>query len=182
MITHQYYITDRYHPLPESYVPPNLVRAPVPFLASYNSSKRYIALPMYEPLRKLFYACYKDGLHLMGISAFRSYSRQKEIYENSILKQGKEYTNKHIAYPGTSEHQTGFAIDVSCSSLNYELAEEFEYTPEGIWLKENAKKYGFTFSFTKENQEYTGYLNEPWHIRYEYKNATFYPSLDKNHC
>ncbi|MBQ3545820.1 MAG: M15 family metallopeptidase [Lachnospiraceae bacterium] len=180
--TTQYYITDRYHPLPEYYIPPNLVRAPVPFLASYSSSKRYIALPMYEPLRKLFYACYKDRLHLMGISAFRSYPRQKELYENSIVKHGKEYTNTHIAYPGTSEHQTGFAIDVSCPALNYELEEEFENTPEGIWLKENAGKFGFTFSFTKESQEYTGYVNEPWHIKYEYKNATFYPVFDKKHC
>ena len=118
----------------------------------------------------------------MGISAFRSYPRQKELYENSIVKHGKEYTNTHIAYPGTSEHQTGFAIDVSCPALNYELEEEFENTPEGIWLKENAGKFGFTFSFTKESQEYTGYVNEPWHIKYEYKNATFYPVFDKKHC
>ena len=178
----QYYITDRYNPLPENYIPPCLVRAPVPFFAPYNSSKRYIALPMYEPLRKLFYSCYKEGLHLMGISAFRSYKQQKEIYENSIVKRGREYTNTHIAYPGTSEHQTGFAIDVSSPMLNYELEEEFENTSEGIWLKNNAHKYGFTFSFTKENQEYTGYVNEPWHIRYDYKNATFYPVINKNRC
>lgn len=182
ILSKQYYITDRYHPLPENYIPPNLVRAPVPFVANYNDSKRYICLPVYEPLRKLFYACFSEGLHLMGISAFRSYARQKEIYENSIKNKGKEYTNLHIAYPGTSEHQTGFAIDVSCPALDYELDEEFELTKEGIWLKNHAHEFGFTFSFTRENQEFTGYVNEPWHIRYEYKNANFYPIFDKKHC
>lgn len=170
----QHYITDRYHPLPENYVPFDLVRAPVPFAAPYNDSKRYICLPVYEPIQRLFYSCFKEGLHLMGISAFRSFNRQREIYESSLKSRGKEYTSSHIAFPGCSEHQTGFAIDVSCPSIDYELDESFEKTPEGIWLKENAGSFGFVFSFTNENTEYTGYVNEPWHIRFECKDAKFY--------
>lgn len=182
ILDRQHYITDRYHPLPENYIPYDLVRAPIPFTAAYNDSKRYISLPVYEPIRKLFYACFKEGLHLMGVSAFRSYKRQKEIYENSLKTRGKKYTDSHIAYPGTSEHQTGFAIDVSCPSIDYELDEAFELTKEGIWLKKHAKEFGFIFSFTRENEEYTGYVYEPWHIRYEYPNVTYYPLFDKKHC
>ncbi len=171
----KHYLTDRYHPLPDNYIPQDLVRAPVPFLAPLNDLKRYICAIAYDPLRKLFNACFRDGLNLMGISAFRSYERQKEIYDNSIRNRGKEYTAKCIAYPGTSEHQTGLAIDVSCPSVDYELCEEFEYTPEGIWLKKHAEAFGFVFSFTRENEELTGFVNEPWHIRYHCHDATFYP-------
>lgn len=172
-----HYITDRYHPLPDNYIPCDLVRAPVPFAAPFNDSRRYISAVMYEPLQRLFYACLSNGLNLMGISAFRSYARQKEIYDNSIKLHGHEYTSSHIAYPGTSEHQTGLAIDVSCPAVEYELCEEFERTPEGIWLKKHAGEFGFVFSFTAENQCYTGYVNEPWHIRYECKDAIYYPRI-----
>lgn len=121
----------------------------------------------------------------MGISAFRSYKRQKEIYEKSLSSKGKSYTDSHIAYPGTSEHQTGFAIDVSCPSIDYELNEDFELTDEGIWLKKHAIDFGFVFSFTRENEKYTGYVNEPWHICYKYKNAIYYPNYliyEKKRC
>ncbi len=169
-----HYITDRYHPLPENYVPCDLVRAPVPFAAPFNDPKRYISALMYDNLRKLFNSCLRDGLSLAGISGFRSYARQKELYYDSIRTRGKEYTSSRIAYPGTSEHQTGLAIDVSCANVDYELCEEFETTPEGLWLKKHAADFGFVFSFTRENQCYTGYINEPWHIRYEGKNLCFY--------
>lgn len=170
----KHYITDRYHPLPEWYEPADLVRAPVPFDAPFNDKKCYISVVVYDPIRKLFNACSKEGLNLMGISAYRSYERQKEIYENSVRERGKKYTSKRIAYPGTSEHQTGLAIDVSCAAVEYDLVEAFEYTDEGIWLKKHAHEYGFVFSFTRENEEYTGYINEPWHIRYECEGAQFF--------
>lgn len=171
----KHYITDRYHPLPENFVPADLVRAPVPFAAPLNDMKRYISMAAYEPLRRLFNACFRERLSLMGISAYRSYARQKEIYEESVKTRGKEYTAARIAYPGTSEHQTGLAIDVSCPAVDYDLCEEFETTKEGIWLKKHAHEFGFVFSFTKENEKYTGYINEPWHIRYVCKDAIYYP-------
>ena len=80
----RHYITDRYHPLPENYVPEDLVRAPVPFVAPIHDMKRCISMVAYEPLRKLFNACFKEGFDLMGVSAFRSYSRQKEIFDESV--------------------------------------------------------------------------------------------------
>ena len=171
----RHYITDRYHPLPENYVPEDLVRAPVPFVAPIHDMKRCISMVAYEPLRKLFNACFKEGFDLMGVSAFRSYSRQKEIFDESVKNRGREYTAARIAYPGTSEHQTGLAIDVSCRAVDYDLCEEFASTKEGIWLRNHAHEFGFVFSFTKENECYTGYINEPWHIRYVCEDATYYP-------
>lgn len=98
-----HYITDRYHPLPPAYIPGDLIRSSVPFIAPISDMKRCVSTVMYEPLLQLFRACLKDGLFLMGVSAFRSYERQKEIYDNSMMKRGKTYTNSHIAFPGTSD-------------------------------------------------------------------------------
>ncbi|HRO24464.1 MAG TPA: D-alanyl-D-alanine carboxypeptidase family protein, partial [Promineifilum sp.] len=42
----------------------------------------------------------------------------------------------------------------------------FYKTSEGIWLLENAHKYGFTLSYPFEAFETTGFFYEPWHFRY----------------
>lgn len=68
-------ITDCYHPLPEDYVPEDLVRASVPVLADIQDKKRYISEIMQVPMLRLFQECMEDGLCLMGISGFRSYER-----------------------------------------------------------------------------------------------------------
>lgn len=47
-------------------------------------------------------AC-QQGLCLYGISGYRSYQRQAELYTGS----------PYVAGPGTSEHQSGLALDLS---------------------------------------------------------------------
>jgi LAS superfamily LD-carboxypeptidase LdcB len=42
----------------------------------------------------------------------------------------------------------------------------FYKTSEGIWLAENAHRYGFTMSFPPETTEVSGFYYEPWHFRY----------------
>ena len=68
--------------------------------------------------------------------------------------------------PGQSEHQSGLAADVSSPSVNYALTESFGKTDEGIWLAQNAHKFGFIIRFPDGKESITGYLYEPWHIRY----------------
>ena len=71
-----------------------------------------------------------------------------------------------VAYPGQSEHQTGLAMDVSSQSVGFTLEEDFGQAKEGIWLKDNAHKFGFIIRYGKDNTHITGYSYEPWHIRY----------------
>ena len=117
-------------------------------------------------LRQMFEDARKDGCNLVAISGFRSYERQKEIYESSVRDKGVEHTKKYIAYPGTSEHQTGLAMDISSKELNYELEEVFASTKEGIWLANNCYNYGFILRYPKGYEHITGYNYEPWHFRY----------------
>ena len=46
------------------------------------------------------------------------------------------------------------------------MTSKFGEKAEGKWLKNNAHKYGFIIRFPKGKEKITGYIYEPWHIRY----------------
>jgi len=171
---YEYYLVDKCHPLPAEYVPGDLVVAPIPFAAPINDPKCLICSIVYFPLKSLYYASRDAGLCLYGISAYRSYYRQAEIYQESIKNRGINHTRKYIAVPGTSEHQTGLAIDLSCPANDFLLTESFADTAEGKWLADNVHKFGFALSYPKDKVKVTGYNYEPWHIRFTCKYAKFY--------
>jgi D-alanyl-D-alanine carboxypeptidase len=68
------------------------------------------------------------------------------------------------AKPGFSEHQTGYAIDISTRTIG--ISDRFEKTAIYEWLRENCFKYGFILRYPKEKSNLTGYCFEPWHFRY----------------
>ena len=61
----------------------------------------------------MFAAAKKDGISLSGVSAYRSYATQKVLFNNYVKRDGFQKARTYSAIPGTSEHQTGLAIDVS---------------------------------------------------------------------
>lgn len=73
---------------------------------------------------------------------------------------GQAATDRFSARPGHSEHHTGLAIDLNS------LKTAFGETPEGKWLAEHCAEYGFILRYPKDSEEITGYIYEPWHIRY----------------
>lgn len=71
--------------------------------------------------------------------------------------------------PGTSDHQTGFAVDIIQTSLPSEyqyLIQEFGETEAGKWLEENCYRFGFVLRFPADKEGQTGIIYEPWHFRY----------------
>ena len=102
----------------------------------------------------------KQGINLYIVSGFRSYSSQASIYNNYVARDGKAAADRYSARPGHSEHQTGLAFDVNS------LSQSFENTKEGKWLAENCHNYGFIIRYPKGKESVTGYMYEPWHIRY----------------
>jgi LAS superfamily LD-carboxypeptidase LdcB len=111
-------------------------------------------------LNKMIAAAKKDGITLTIVSGFRSYSTQKSIYNNYVSRDGKAEADRYSARPGYSEHQTGLAFDMNS------LSQSFENTPEGKWLAANCYKYGFIIRYQKSKESITGYMYEPWHVRY----------------
>lgn len=109
------------------------------------------------------------------LSAYRSYENQ--VY---LKQQNGEDNDSAVAPAGRSEHQLGTAVDLAWGPerLNFYVMEV--YPPARAfynWLKENAHRYGFIFSYpykstpdqSKTNllEPYiTEYKAEPWHLRY----------------
>jgi hypothetical protein len=118
-----------------------------------------------QALEQLFARAAAEGIELAGVSAYRSYPRQATIFREN-WEQDPEEANRSSARPGESEHQTGLAIDVSSPSVNYVLTQAFGETEEGRWLAQNAADFGFILRYPQGKEDITGYLYEPWHIRY----------------
>jgi len=152
--------------LPESYVPDNLVVPEVNFFGNNSNGKNMLRKEAADALEKMFNDASEEGISLYGVSGYRSYARQKQIYEKNVRLRGSKSTNKVSASPGHSEHQTGLAIDISSKSLGDNLTKEFANTPEGKWVAKNCYQYGFIVRYPKGAEKITGYSYEPWHIRY----------------
>lgn len=165
--------------LPKNYKPENLVTPNIRFDITYYDERTLMRPEASKALEKLFKAADKAGYDLVGISGYRSYNRQYQIFTNNIVTKGKKHTLMYSAVPGTSEHQTGLAIDVSSESLHNKLSEGFSSTPEGKWLAENSYRYGFIIRYPDDKAEITGYAYEPWHIRYVGKGLANYLYTNK---
>lgn len=105
-------------------------------------------------------AASEDGISLWVISSYRSYYDQEAIYNRYLQWDTKEVVDTYSSRPGHSDHQTGYTFDVNS------LEQSFEYDPAGQWLADNCYKYGFIIRYPKGKEDSTGYMYEPWHIRY----------------
>ncbi|HEY1718918.1 MAG TPA: M15 family metallopeptidase [Verrucomicrobiae bacterium] len=115
--------------------------------------------------RKLKMAAESDGVTLQIVSAFRSVAYQRQIIERKLAAgQTMEEILRVSAAPGYSEHHTGRAIDITSSSCK-PLTEEFEQTPEFAWLVRDAKIFGFSLTFPRNNE--FGVIYEPWHWTFQ---------------
>ena len=145
------------HPLPEAFVPEHLIDIGLPSEAAPGNPKRLLECQAARAASQLFHACHKSGLNLWAVSGYRSWKRQKELADTG---------SPFVAAPGTSEHQSGLALDVSCPTIRMELCENISRTEEYRWLKQNASLYGFILRYPRTKEAITGMPFEPWHIRY----------------
>lgn len=125
-----------------------------------------------NPLVEMITDMQAAGLKPVIISGYRSYSAQA-IARQKWAEKEPERVGILSAPPGFSEHQLGTVIDFGSPELAEIVGQEdiefhtyFYKTSEGVWLLENAHRYGFTLSYPFEATEVTGFFYEPWHFRY----------------
>lgn len=104
------------------------------------------------------------GHAITAQSSYRSYNTQVATYNRWVSELGKAEADRQSARPGHSEHQTGLAVDVGGDGCNIEAC--FGDTPSGKWVAEHAHEYGFIIRYPDGKEHITGYLYEPWHLRY----------------
>lgn len=125
--------------------------------STYNPGVDPTALAAYYQMKE---AAGLEGFSLPIISGFRSYETQKGLYQRYVNNYGQAAADRFSAMPGKSEHQTGLAFDLGW------VDDSYGTTAEGKWLAENCYKYGFIIRYPEGKEEITGYMYEPWHVRY----------------
>jgi D-alanyl-D-alanine carboxypeptidase len=155
-VTSIWVVVNKQRPLnPKTYAPSDLVSI---------SDGQQMRQEAATALSKLITGAKAQGLAISPLSGYRSYTTQVSVYNNEVKQFGQAVADSESARPGTSEHQTGLAVDVGGGGCGIE--DCFGKTAEGKWLAANAYKYGFIIRYTTEKQPITGYRAEPWHIRY----------------
>ena len=120
-----------------------------------------------QKAEEMFQAAWdQEGLLLLARSGYRSYQTQTQVHERLVNERGRVEAERISARPGHSEHQTGLALDVTANSVRGQLVESFSETLEGTWLRHHAHQFGFIISYPRGREEDTGFVYEPWHIRY----------------
>lgn len=159
-------LVNPFNKLPEDYSPDDLVYPDVRFTFSEKIEKRMLRKEASGALEDMFAGAESDGVYLAGVSAYRSHETQKALFDRYVKRDGYKKARTYSALPGTSEHETGLAIDISGSDGKCAAQDCFGETKEADWLAKYAAEYGFIIRYPKGKQDITGYQYEPWHLRY----------------
>lgn len=152
------------HRLPEDY---NIILAVLP-------NGKQVDERCYSDLQEMLAACRAEGLEPVVCSAYRSYIRQDELFQNKVAEfcaqgfnneEAQAEAAKVVALPGSSEHQLGLAVDI-VDINNQILDDSQEQMPVQQWLMAHSWEYGFIMRYPSAKSEITGIIYEPWHYRY----------------
>ena len=121
-------------------------------------------LPYFEAMQKAAEAL---GLRKIIVdSGYRPYEYQQVIFYKSVAEKGLEETLRLVSLPGSSEHQTGLAIDIAYMDNGVYIEKTSDEDPEIKWLKENAYKFGFILRYPEGKEDVTNIQYERWHYRF----------------
>lgn len=124
--------------------------------------KRDAANVLQLVLRKI-----RAGDDIVPVSGYRSAGEQTAIYNGSLKDRGVEYTEKFVALPRHSEHQTGLAIDLGIRRETIDFICP-DFPNDGICgeFRQEAANCGFIERYPAGKESVTGIAHEPWHFRY----------------
>ncbi len=148
----------------------------IPYVVSTGlNGGGYVTPDTKKALAKLFTAAKENGVTSIRVSSsYRSYKTQESLFNSYVNNEKKnglsttqaiEKANTYSAKPGYSEHQLGTTVDLMACAYPCNFYDSAN-TPLYNFLKKNAHLYGFVISYPNGSQPYTGYVYEPWHVRY----------------
>ncbi len=150
--------------------------------SSYASKNgMFVRKDVFEAYKKMYVEAAKKGIELKILSATRSFSSQKRIWEakwsGRRKVEGKDLSKaipfgvsrakkilEFSAMPGTSRHHWGTDLDLV--ALNNQYFESGRGKEIYEWLDENASEYGFYQPYTAREFRETGHSEEKWHWSY----------------
>jgi len=146
--------------LPANYVPAGLTKiSSIP-----TTGTEYLRGDTLNYLNQLYGAAKTSGFNLSVVSAYRSYATQAATFNYWVGQSGYRVAANLSALPGHSEHQLGTVVDLGLIG-NSDFAN-FTASPAAGWVAKNASRFGFTVSYQPGKESITGYISEPWHVRW----------------
>lgn len=151
---------------------------------SHLTSTKTLEKQTYLAFLKMKNAALKDNINIQVVSGFRSFERQKTIFERKLRNNKKaglsteDNLKKIITYstiPGTSRHHWGTDLDIIDANqpqpkgglLNPENYHGLgNYCGIKEWMEANANQFGFYLVYTA-NYHRKGFNYEPWHYSYK---------------
>ena len=97
------------------------------------------------------------GLQPLICSSYRTRATQERLFQNradALAKQGfsqeeaEDRAAEWVARPGTSEHETGLAVDIVDTSYQI-LDKQQEQNPVHQWLMAHCADYGFILRYPR---------------------------------
>lgn len=145
-------LVNKYNLLDKTYQVKDLINTS----SSYSYANNKLNKETYEAFKKLANDAKKEGHTILILSSYRTYEYQEKLWN-------RDKDDNYVARAGSSEHQTGFAMDVA---EYQDVNDSFKDTESFKWMQVNAHKYGFILRYPEHKENITGYLYEPWHYRY----------------
>lgn len=159
------------NPLPEEFAPSELAEVD----NGYEADSRIT-----DAAKQMIADAYDENVRIIALSAYRDYEYQMDLFENKVQRlqkengysvtKAREEAATVVAYPGTSEHQLGLALDL-VDARHTALDESQESTAAYQWLCKHCDEYGFIVRYPNGKTDITGIIYEPWHFRYVGKEA-----------
>lgn len=132
---------------------------------------------------KMQSAALKDGIDLTIVSGYRSFTRQRQIwnrkykkYQSQGLKPDAIFDKiaEYSTVPGTSRHHWGTDLDIIDQRATYSgdvlVPDKFHgngpFCKMKEWMEKNASQFNFELVYTL-NGNRTGFKYEPWHYSYK---------------
>ena len=156
--------------LDKNYVPKNLVKVKI---KTGGNKLIYLEKKTYKYIKKLLKEMNKYfETEIVIDSGYRTFFYQENLLKE-LIKEKQEEAYKSLAIPSHSEHQTGLAVDIGFyKNGQYDAKFKIEdYEKEFKYLECHAHRYGFILRYPKNKEDITGYIYEPWHLRFIGKKA-----------
>lgn len=144
---------NKYNYLPDGWAPNDLVSI---------GGNHYLRAEAASSLNQMRQAAINSGIPFNVVSSYRSQAYQTSLYNNYFAVDPIN-APFYSAYPRTSEHELGLAIDIS---YDYSLHSDLQNSALGQWMMQHAHEYGWIMRYPYGKTDITGYVFEAWHYRY----------------
>lgn len=111
---------------------------------------------------KLFSLSKEKGLKLILFDAYRTPEQQQGLFDYNYGV-NPDWALKYIASKRHSEHEMGYAVDISDTET---FPVDFYNGETGKFLDKYAHEFGFILRYHSDKEKITGIKYESWHYRY----------------